>query len=400
MKNIVLLDIKKTWEDLLPLTYTRPISKLKVGILNISQKWEYKLKSTISYSTIDYLSAKFPLDIGSDNIVINSQILPTDKLVVTIENLSLNEILYKDNQFIAARIDKDTLIQIDQGLLVEDLIGLTKKQTSLDYTFIHRPYDIFSFNGDEIKHDFDIVTKDKKSQNLNETNTHFGKYPIFIEEGSEINCAIFNTSDGPIYIGKNALIMEGSMIRGPFSMGENSFIKMGSKIYKNTSIADYCKIGGEVNNVVMHSYSNKGHDGYLGNAVIGEWCNLGADTNNSNLKNNYSEVKLWSYTKNGFAKTGLQFCGLIMADHSKCGINTMFNTGSVVGVSANLFGAGYQKNFVPSFTWGAPNRYMTYRLEKVFEVTKIVMKRRNKEFSGIDKKLLEDVFDLSATYRK
>ncbi|MGB1307109.1 MAG: glucose-1-phosphate thymidylyltransferase, partial [Flavobacteriales bacterium] len=217
---------------------------------------------------------------------------------------------------------------------------------------------------------------------------------------AKVEHAILNASTGPIYVGKDAEIMEGSIVRGPLAMCENSVLKMGAKIYGATTLGPYCKVGGEVNNSVLLGYSNKGHDGFLGNSVLGEWCNLGADTNNSNLKNNYAEVKLWSYQSERFVNTGLQFCGLIMGDHSKCGINTMFNTGTVVGVSANVFGAGFPRNFVSSFSWGGSAGYMTYRLNKVFEVAEKVMQRRAIEFNQVEKDILTEVFELTKSYRK
>jgi UDP-N-acetylglucosamine diphosphorylase/glucosamine-1-phosphate N-acetyltransferase len=274
---------------------------------------------------------------------------------------------------------------------------------------INNLWDIFSLNGEEIKNDFDRMVTPKRGQEsrkeietlkqIKESNVKIGNHPIHIEEGAKVNQSILNTTDGPIYIGKDAEIMEGSMVRGPFAMCNNSVLKMGSKIYGPTTLGPFCKVGGEVNNSVFFGYSSKAHDGFLGNSVIGEWCNLGADTNNSNLKNNYAEVKIWNYKTELFKKTGLQFCGLIMADHSKCGINTMFNTGTVVGVSSNIFGSGFLRNFIPSFSWGGNSGFTTYKTNKVFEVAQIVMKRRNMEFTDTDKSILEKVFELTSKYR-
>jgi UDP-N-acetylglucosamine diphosphorylase/glucosamine-1-phosphate N-acetyltransferase len=264
---------------------------------------------------------------------------------------------------------------------------------------LRHPYQIFSYNGDEIKRDFELLATDRQSHSLSDTNKVVGKNPIFIEEGCQIECCTFNTQDGPIYIGKNSLIMEGSLIRGPFAMGEKSVIKMGAKIYGHTTIGPGCKVGGEVQNVVFQANSNKAHDGYLGNSVIGEWCNIGAGTDNSNLKNNYEEVKLWSYIKEGFEKTGLQFCGLIFGDHSKCAIGTTFNTGTVVGVSANIFGSGFPRNFIPSFAWGGHSGFKTYQLPKAIETAERVMERRGLKLSDVDKKILEFTFLESAKYR-
>ena len=264
---------------------------------------------------------------------------------------------------------------------------------------VETTWDIFSKNGAAIKADFDLITKNRTSAPIPEKTVAFNSEAIFIEEGAKLPLCVLNATDGPIYIGKNAEIMEGSMVRGPFALCEESTLKMGTKIYGSTTVGPHSKVGGEVNNSVFFGYSNKGHDGFLGNSVIGEWCNLGADTNNSNLKNNYAEVRLWSYETENFAKTGLQFCGLMMGDHSKCGINTMFNTGTVVGVSANIFGSGFPRNFIPSFSWGGAKGFTTYLTSKAFEVAKVVMLRRGIELSEQESAILEHVFELSAAYR-
>src|SRR5690606_7840722 len=258
--------------------------------------------------------------------------------------------------------------------------------------------DIFSKNTLAIQADFDLLTKGRQSAAIPDSVFCINRKNIFVEEGARLNFASLNASDGPIYIGKNAEIMEGCTIRGPFALCDSSTLKMQTKIYGGTSIGPHSKVGGEVNNSVIFGYSNKAHDGFLGNSVIGEWCNLGADTNNSNLKNNYAEVKLWDYEKEGFANTGLQFCGLMMGDHSKCGINTMFNTGTVVGVSANIFGSGFPRNFIPSFSWGGSGGFTTYNTEKAFEVAKVVMSRRNIEFSDLDAKILVHVVEEKAVW--
>ncbi|MEO1714969.1 MAG: glucose-1-phosphate thymidylyltransferase, partial [Bacteroidota bacterium] len=261
--------------------------------------------------------------------------------------------------------------------------------------------EIFSQNGAALRSDYEKLTRNRLSEALPESNTLIGpKNQLFIEPGASVEGAILNTKTGPIYIGKDAAVMEGAIIRGPFALGNNGVVKLGAKVYGPTTIGPFAKIGGEVNNSVLFGYSNKGHDGFLGNSVIGEWCNLGADTNNSNLKNNYAEVRAWNYKLEGFIPTGLQFCGLIMGDHSKCGINTMFNTGTVVGVSANIFGAGFPRNFVPSFTWGGPSGMSTYRVKKAFETAERVMVRRKKELDKVERDILEHVFRISSTYRR
>ncbi|MGB0850797.1 MAG: glucose-1-phosphate thymidylyltransferase, partial [Bacteroidia bacterium] len=263
---------------------------------------------------------------------------------------------------------------------------------------INFTYDIFSKNGYQINEDFNLITTGRKSQTLSTSNTLIGEN-IFVEEGADVEAAVLNSKNGPIYIGKNATIMEGALIKGPFALGSSATIKMGAKIYGDTSVGPSCKVGGEVSNTLFYGNSNKGHDGFLGNSVIGEWCNLGADTNSSNLKNNYAQVKLWNYTKSRFVNSGLQFCGLIMADHSKCGINTMFNTGTVVGVSANIFGASFPRNFIPSFTWGGATGFATYSLGKAFETARIVMSRRQQELNETEKEILKNVHEISSTHR-
>jgi UDP-N-acetylglucosamine diphosphorylase/glucosamine-1-phosphate N-acetyltransferase len=261
-----------------------------------------------------------------------------------------------------------------------------------ELSVIKRPFDIFKLNHQEILSDFELITQGKSSQPLSHSNQHFGKYPVFLEEGAAAECAIFNTNDGPIYLGKNTEVMEGSLIRGPFAMGEGSKLKLGSKVYGATSLGPFCNVGGEVNNIVMHGYSNKGHDGFLGNAVLGEWCNIGADSNCSNLKNTYDEVKVWNYATNKFERSGQQFCGLIMGDHSKCGINTMFNTGTVVGVACNLFGAGFPRQFVPDFSWGGASGFVPHQMPAIEKTAKLMMVRRNKDFNEIEKSILDWVY--------
>ena len=244
-----------------------------------------------------------------------------------------------------------------------------------------------------------MITKNRKSQPIPAGVNTVNQENIFLEEGAKLTFCTLNASTGPIYIGKDAEIMEGCIVRGALAMCDNSVLKLGAKIYGATTIGPHSKVGGEVNNSVLMGYSNKGHDGFLGNSVLGEWCNLGADTNNSNLKNNYAEVRLWDYNTGRFAKTGLQFCGLMMGDHSKCGINTMFNTGTVVGVSANIFGSGFPRNFIPSFSWGGASGFTVYKTNKVFEVANEVMKRRKISFDDIEKRILENVYELTKQYR-
>ena len=382
--NVILFDSNR--ENYYPLTYTRPISDFRIGILTIKEKWERYYKS-VSVQTVDYLSAKFPLKIQKDNLWINSKILPCSALITELKSLRVGELLEKDGEIIASRS------------AVFDLQKMNRIDSHVTFNAVENLWDIFSDNDREIESDFELLTKRRKSQALNETNILVGD-KIFIEKGAKVSCSILNSESGPIYIGKNTEVMEGSIIRGPFAMCENSVLKMGARIYGATTLGPYCKVGGEVNNSVFFGYSSKAHDGFLGNAVIGEWCNLGADTNNSNLKNNYAEVKLWNYEMERFKKTGLQFCGLIMGDHSKCGINTMFNTGTMVGVSANIFGSGFPRNFIPSFSWGGASGFSIYKLPKVFEVADKVFARRKLKFDKIEQDILNNVYDMTKRYRK
>ena len=378
--------------NLLPFTYTRPVADMRVGILTIREKWEAYLDSTTTTVTEDYLSEKYPMVEMEENIMINASYLPNFELVEMIKNLEKNQAIFKDEDIIAF-FTKEAQEDIDfstyEALEFND-----------DIIRIENTWDIFSKNGEAIQEDFNLITQNRKSKPIPSSNNVIAPENIFIEEGATLEFTTLNASNGPIYIGKNTEIMEGSLIRGPLALCEGAVIKLGAKIYGPTTIGPYSKVGGEVNNSVLFAFSNKGHDGFLGNSVIGEWCNLGADTNNSNLKNNYAEVRLWDYQTESFARTGLQFCGLMMGDHSKCGINTMFNTGTVVGVSSNIFGSGFPRNFVPSFSWGGHGGFTTYLTSKAFEVAKVVMSRRHLEFSDQDAAILLHVFEETKKYRR
>ena len=377
---------------LLPFTFTRPVADIRIGILTIRQKWEHYLKTITSTETEAYLSEKFPKIEHNQNIYICSSILPNQKIASLIANLQPNQAIFQNHEPIAFYGQKNqTQTNFDAfeiSIYADDL--LTVKNT----------WDIFSKNDAALRADFELITNGKISQPIPTTVNTIAPENIFIEPGAKLEFVTLNASAGPIYIGADCEIMEGSVIRGPFALCEFGRVKMGAKIYGATTVGPHSVIGGEVSNSVLMGFSNKGHDGFLGNSVLGEWCNLGADTNNSNLKNNYEEVKLWSYETENFAKTGLQFCGLMMGDHSKCGINTMFNTGTVVGVSANIFGAGFPRNFVPSFSWGGAAGFTTYLTTKAFQTAKIVMARRNVAFTELDAKILEHVFELTKKWRK
>ena len=378
-------------EALLPFTYTRPVADIRIGILTIREKWELFLGATTTTITEDYLSEKYPMVEMEDNVMINASYLPSHALVNQIKNLSKNQAVYDGDAIVAFYSLEDQEVDFDSFETFQCEDSILK---------VERTWDIFSKNGAAITADFELITAGRTSAAIPERTQAFNAEQIFIEEGARLPLCVLNANNGPIYIGKDSEIMEGSLVRGPFALCEGSVLKMGAKIYGPTTIGPYSKVGGEVNNAVFFGNSNKGHDGYLGNSVVGEWCNLGADTNNSNLKNNYAEVRLWSYETQNFAKTGLQFCGLMMGDHSKCGINTMFNTGTVIGVSANIFGTGFPRNFIPSFSWGGASGFSTYLTSKAFEVASVVMSRRGIEFSAQDIAILEQVFEQTSVFRK
>ena len=377
--------------QLLPFTFTRPVADIRCGILSIREKWEKFLNTTTSTITEDYLSEKWPMVEMEKNVMINGSFLPTAELVEQVKNLQAGEAIFYEEDVVAFFAYEDQDVKFEECTAIE-LEGKA--------FFIEHTWDIFRINGEAINADFELLTEGRKSQPISNTNQVSSPENIFIEEGAIVECAILNASKGPIYIAAHAEVMEGSIIRGPFALGEYATIKMGAKIYGPTTVGPYSKAGGEINNSVIFAYSNKGHEGFLGNSVLGEWCNIGADTNTSNLKNNYAEVRLWDYASGRFMPTGLQFCGLMMGDHSKCAINTMFNTGTVVGVSANIFGAGFPRNFVPSFSWGGSGGTTTFKTDKAFEVAEKVMERREIEFSDQDKAILEQVFEDTKKWRR
>ena len=388
--NFILFD-GEVRDALLPFTYTRPVADIRIGILTIREKWEKRLGCTTTTLTEEYLEEKFPMVEMDENIMINASFLPTGDLVEIVKGLKENQVVLKDGETVAFFATSSQEAQ--------NFDSYTQIEYKQDMLQIKNTWDIFSLNEEAIKQDFKFLTFGRKSADIPDSVHCFNKKDIFIEEGADLTVATLNANEGPIYIDKNAVIMEGCSVRGPFSLGENSVLKMGAKIYKGTTIGPHSTIGGEVKNAVIFGYSNKGHEGYLGNAVIGEWCNLGADTNNSNLKNNYSEVRLWSYETERFAKTGLLFCGLMMGDHSKCGINTMFNTGTVVGVSSNVYGGGFQRNFIPSFAWGGTGGFMTYKMNKVKETISAVVTRKGFEFDDQEEKIMNHIFEITDKYR-
>jgi UDP-N-acetylglucosamine diphosphorylase/glucosamine-1-phosphate N-acetyltransferase len=390
--NYILFD-DYSRNNLLPFTYTKPVCEIRIGILTIKEKWEKYLNAPVSYFTQDYLGEKYKLQNAGDSLFINGKICPNAELLKLVLQLGANEAIKHGNDLLGYRTTNASDFDAENMLA-------KASQVEVNYISVKDLWDIFTKNGAALKEDFALLTKGRASQELPASNTVVGnKADVFLEEGAVVEAAILNTKSGPVYIGKDAEIMEGSVVRGPFALGEHSALKLATKIYGPTTIGPHCKVGGEVNNSVIFGYSNKAHDGFLGNSVIGEWCNLGADTNNSNLKNNYGNVKLYNYKKEAMIDTGLQFCGLMMGDHSKCGINTMFNTGTVVGVGANIFGGGFPPTHIPSFSWGGSEAMETYKLDKMLETAQRVYERRSLTVTPEEKNILENVFKQTEKYR-
>ncbi|WP_029284318.1 GlmU family protein [Pedobacter sp. R20-19] len=379
-----------SWMSLRPLTFTRPVADLRIGILTIAEKWAKYLKADFGFYTQDYLALKYPSK-TNDSLSINGSVCPDNDLLNAVSALKKGEVLLSGDHVLAFNCE-EVLTDLQAKQLLKPI------NYNLKFVKITYPEEIFGNNPSEIRKDFELLTKGRSSAKISSTNQLIG-HDIFFEEGAQAECSVLNSSYGPIYVGKNAEIWEGSLIRGSFALCEYSSIKMGAKIYSGTTIGPNSRAGGEINNSVIWGNSAKGHEGYLGNSVLGEWCNIGADTNNSNLKNNYAEVKLYDYESKAMRNTQLQFCGLIMADHSKCGINTMFNTGSIVGVSANVFGAGLPPNHIPDFSWGGGNCFETYQLNKMFETAEKVLARKTLPFDQVDKNILTKVFELTSSYR-
>jgi UDP-N-acetylglucosamine diphosphorylase/glucosamine-1-phosphate N-acetyltransferase len=386
--NIILFDDPALRVALLPFTFTRPVSALRVGILTISEKWERRFNLKVSVKTEAYLQKKFPLISTADNLLINGAICPDDQLIDTMKALPSGYYLVKDALLMAAH----------------NPAGEMSRKNTVEYqhpfTLIDHTWKVFRENAAQLKLDFKLVTSGRNSARISDKHTVlYGEENIFVEEGVSVLSAVLNAQSGPIYLGKNSVIQEGVMIRGSFALCENAQINMGAKIRGDTTVGPFSKVGGEVSNSVVFGNSNKAHDGYLGNSVLGEWCNLGAGTNTSNLKNNYDTVKLWSHADGDLTDTGLQFCGLMMGDHSKAGIGTLFNTGTVVDVCANIFGSGLPPNYIPSFSWGGSNGFATYRFDKAIETVQRVMQRRNIEPSQDDMEILLHVSQVSAAAR-
>ena len=390
--NIILFDDKIIRPNLLPLTFTRPVADIRIGILTIAEKWQKFTGQPVSYLTQPYLQKKYIYDPElTANLYVNGAVCPDAELLQTLKKLKPGKALFYNDVLLAYNANE----QIFESLVEFYNYGNALPKTyNGRVTVVQEVWQIFTHNGQQIRADFNLITKGRQSCPISDPHTVvYASENVFLEEGVKLRAAVLNAESGPIYLGKNSEVQEGAVIRGAFALGEGSMLNMGAKMRGDITIGPFCKVGGEISNSVIFGYSNKSHDGFLGNSVLGEWVNLGADTNTSNMKNNYADVKLWNYAKSGMKNTGLQFCGSIMGDHTKCGINTMLNTGTVTGVSANVFGAGYPRNFIPSFTWGGAPGMETYQLPKFFESAARAMERRNRVLDEVEKGILSNVYE-------
>ncbi|MDE0772194.1 MAG: putative sugar nucleotidyl transferase [Salibacteraceae bacterium] len=391
--NLVFFD-NKSHETLLPLTYTRPAADLRIGILKISEKWEKSLGGvTAGYVSQMHLSKKYSIPVKAD-LYLASNVIPEHYLMAEIKALSIGQKLESFGNCIAF---KSTQCFHDLPALNEALANAESIESDSTPISVSSAIDIFKRNGDQIQKDIDVLKLETVSS-YGLYNTLIGSQ-FYIDPTVKMEGVTLNSTEGPIYLGKDVEVMEGSVIRGPFAALEHSTVKMASKIYGDTTIGPHCKVGGEVSNSVFYGYSNKGHDGFLGNSVIGEWCNLGADTNSSNLKNNYSNVSVWNYSTESIENTNEIFVGLIMGDHSKTGINTMLNTGTVVGVSANIYGGDFPPKFIPSFSWGGSSGFQTFNFEKAKEVANKMMQRRGLDLTDEDSSILEFAYKADSKFR-
>jgi UDP-N-acetylglucosamine diphosphorylase/glucosamine-1-phosphate N-acetyltransferase len=394
--HLILFDDPAIRPHLLPLTFTRPVAALRCGILTVAEKWQRRLGSTtVGYLTEAYLQAKYPAgDVAGPALVVNGAACPDDLVVRQVQALKPGQALYCNETLIAAHLADGSRV----AELVQD--GLEVTQACEGVSLLERPWHLFLRNGAEIRRDFKLLTEGRTSQPVGDAHTVvYAPENVFIEPGVKIRAAILNAEKGPIYIGRNAEVQEGAILKGPLAIGEGSVVNCGAKLRGDNTIGPYCKVGGEVGNSILMGYSNKGHEGYLGNSVVGEWCNLGADTNTSNLKNNYASVRVWSHAAHRFVDSGQTFCGLLMGDHAKAGINTMFNTGTVVGVGANVFGAGFPRQFVPSFSWGGTAGFETFKLDKFAEVAERVLSRRGLGYDAVEQAIIAEVYRQTAQDR-
>lgn len=397
MPQIILFD-NEVRNRLLPFTYIRPVCELRIGILTIREKWEHWMQLPISYITQDYLAELFPLEHDTENYLINGSVLPSTQLVKLLEQMETGEAFLRGDELIAAKMTGEQFDQLVNDEEIEDLQGIDLEDTQ--FMKINNLWDFPALNQTAIVDDVSLITKGRISQPISNANRVLGAENIFIEEGVTMEMATLNAQSGPIYIGKNATIMEGAIIRGPACIGANSVVKMGAKLYGGTTLGPAAKAGGEIKNSILMGYCNKSHDGYLGDAVIGEWCNIGAGTSASNLKNDYSEVRIWDYEKESFQATGRQFCGLFMGDYSTCGINTMFNTGTTVGICCNIFGSDFPRTFIPSFSLGGHHGFQTYRTDRAFQTIDQGMARKQETLSVAERLALLRVFEDTAKYRR
>jgi UDP-N-acetylglucosamine diphosphorylase/glucosamine-1-phosphate N-acetyltransferase len=374
------------WEDFLPLTFTRPVAEMRCGILTFSERWQKILDNIeVSYFTETYLQNKFAEPEKKESLFLVTNFLPTENVIQQIKDLKKGEALVYEDELVAANINMD-------GFSLNQIEKMTDINEKL--VFFKKPADLFTYNKEAIDFDFELLTQGRTSQELSSTNGLLGnREDVFIEEGAQVEFSTLNTRTGKIYIGKNAEVMEGCHLRGPIALCEESKFNLGAKIYGATTVGPFSKVGGEISNIIIFGYTNKGHDGFVGNSVIGEWCNLGADTNSSNLKNNYGHVKLWSYRTKAFEDTGLQFAGLIMGDHSKTAINTQLNTGTVIGVASNIFKEGFPPNLIENFSWGGFKDDERFKLDKAYEVAEKVMARRKVALTDDDKAIFKYIFD-------
>lgn len=389
--NILLFDGPER-KHLFPFTYIRPVAHLRVGIDCLQHKWEAHLNAHCGVYTQPYLQAKYPPQTAEENLFINPAYLPTKKIVDKINALKLHQALVVEGAVLACLTNATEV--------PHDLSRLDCIEVEVPFVHLKTKVDLFLHNETILNEDFKRITAGRKSAPISETNQLIAPENIFLEEGARVECSVLNASNGPIYIGKNAEVMEGSLLRGGIALCENATVKMGAKIYGGTTVGPFSKVGGELNNVLMLGYSNKGHDGFLGNAVIGEWCNIGAATDASNLKNNYGKLRVWDYTTENFAKTELQFCGLLMGDYSRCSIHSSFNTATVTGICANIFGTGFPRTFLPSFSYGGAQGLKTYAFEKAMESNVAMMERRGVALTELDREILRHLFVQTAKWRK
>ncbi len=388
--HLILFDDPTIRQQLLPFTFTRPVAGVRCGTLTLAEKWERR-GHAVSYLTVPYLAAKFAA-YPATTLYFNGAVCADDALDAALNTLGPGEALRLADETLVAFRATAPLSSVEALLVAaQEAAAVTH---AAETTVIRQPWHLFKLNGAQLRADFTLLTAGRQSAPITDPHTIvYAPENVFLETGVKIRAAILNAEAGPIYLGRNAQVQEGAIIVGPCSIGDDSTVNVGAKLRGDNTIGPHCKVGGEISNSILFGYSNKGHDGFLGNSVLGEWCNLGADTNTSNLKNNYAPVKIWSYAKQGFVNTGEQFCGLLMGDHAKAGINTMFNTGTVVGVGANVFGAGYPRTFIPAFSWGGAQGFETFKLPTMYEVAQRVMERRKIALDDVEKALIAEVFE-------